>query len=151
MSASARGPSSLRARALACLARREHSRSELARKLARHAQSRDEVDRTLDELEAENLLSAPRFAQSVARRRGERYGVARVRQELKSHGIDGDLLRASTAQLASTELQRARAILARRFGRVATDAAQRQRQMRFLAGRGFSGEVVRRIVGADDD
>lgn len=148
-----RGPApvSLRARALACLAQREHSRTELARKLMRYASSREEVDRLLDALEAERLLSAARFAQSVARRRGERYGVASVRQELMRHGIDGDLLRSTTAALAANELQRARAIWVRRFGRAAADPAERRRQMRFLAGRGFSSEVVRRVVGDDDE
>lgn len=143
---------SLLARALGYLARREHSRLELSRKLAPHAASADELERLLDDLEANKLLSEVRFVDVLTRSRGARFGVARVRQELKSHGVDDDLLRGAVDQLKQTELARARALWQRRFGQPAADAAGRAKQMRFLAGRGFSSEVIRRVVaGADDD
>ena len=58
----ARRPRSLRARALSYLARREHSRLELRRKLAPHAESPEQLESVLDTLEAQGLLSIERFA-----------------------------------------------------------------------------------------
>ena len=142
---------SLLARALGHLARREHSRAELARKLAPHAESAEQLQHLLDDLEAKKLLSDRRFAEVLARSRGERFGTARVRQELRAHGVSDSLVRDAVGELARSELQRARAVWRRRFGKPPADAAEKARQMRFLAQRGFSGEVIRRIVGGRED
>jgi regulatory protein len=143
---------SLQARALAYLARREHSRAELARKLAPHAESADQLNAVLDDLEARKLLSEARFVEVLSRSRGERFGTARIKQELRSHQVCDDLVRATIEDLSKSELDRARAVWARRFGQAAANAAERARQMRFLAGRGFSGEVIRKVVaGAESD
>ena len=142
---------SLLARALGYLARREHSRAELARKLSPHAGSADELQRLLDDLEQKKLLSDRRFTEVMARSRGDRFGVARVKQELRMHGIDDSLVREAVTALAITELQRARAVWRRKFDTPPAGAAERARQMRFLAQRGFSGEVIRRVVGGRDE
>jgi regulatory protein len=142
---------SLLARALGYLARREHSRAELARKLAPHAESAAQLDRLLDDLEAKTLLSDRRFTEVLARSRGERFGTARVRQELRAHGISDSLLRDAVGELARTELQRARAVWRRKCGAPPADGAERARQMRFLAQRGFSSDVIRRVVGGHEE
>jgi len=141
---------SLLARALGYLARREHSRSQLSRKLSPFAETVEQLQRLLDELESKKLLSDRRFTDVLARSRGERFGAARIRQELRAHGIDDSLVREAVGDLARTELQRARAVWRRKFGTPPADAAERARQMRFLAQRGFSGEVIRHIVGGRD-
>ena len=141
---------SLLARALGLLARREHSRVELGRKLLPYAPDAGEVDRLLDELQAKKLLSEARFVDVLARSRGERFGAARVRQELRAHGIADELQRPVLNDLRATEFARARALWLRRFGAPAGDAAGRAKQMRFLAGRGFSSEVIRKVVGGDE-
>jgi regulatory protein len=112
----ARRPPSLLARALALQARREHSRAELAQRLAPHAQSAEEVERALDTLAAKGLLSESRFAEALVHRRAERFGAARIRHELKDKGIGGDLLSAATAAIAASELDRARAVWRKKFG-----------------------------------
>jgi regulatory protein len=142
---------SLLARALGYLARREHSRAELARKLAPHAESTEEMQRVLDELERDRLLSDRRFTEVLVRSRGERFGAARVRQELRAHGVGDALVREAVGELARTELQRARAVWRRKFGAAPADAAERARQMRFLAQRGFDAEVIRRVIGGRDE
>ena len=142
---------SLLARALGYLARREHSRAELQRKLAPHAESADQLARLLDELEAKKLLSDRRFTEVMTRSRGERFGAARVKQELRARGISDPLVREAVDGLARTELQRAREVWRRKFGSPPADAAERARQMRFLAQRGFSAEVIRRVVGGKDE
>ncbi len=149
----ARRPRSLRARALALLARREQSRLEMRRKLAPHAESPEQLDTLLDTLESQGLLSSERFADSVVNRRAGRFGAARIRQELRQHELPAELVGEHLAALDRTEYERARQVWARRFGTPPADAAERLRQARFLAARGFRADVVHRVVGArhDDD
>ena len=141
---------SLLARALGYLARREHSRAELARKLAPHAESAEQLASLLSSLEAKKLLSETRFVEVLARSRGARFGTARIRQELCAHLVHDDLVRPVIDQLRQSELERARALWERKFGTPAADATARIRQMRFLAGRGFSTEVIRKVVRGSD-
>ena len=79
---------SLKARALRYLAAREHSRLELGRKLARHAEEGDDVGAVLDWLQAQKFLSEERFAESLVHRRAARFGSSRIMSELQSHGLD---------------------------------------------------------------
>lgn len=140
---------SLKGRALKYLAAREHSRVELTRKLAPHAESPEQVAQVLDELEAKGLLSAQRFADSVLHRKAARFGAARVQAELTQHQLPDDIARSAVQSLRETEFERAHALWLRRFGQPPSDVQDKARQMRFLAGRGFSGEVVRRVVRGD--
>ncbi len=137
---------SVKGRALKYLAAREHSRAELTRKLAPHAESSEEVQRVLDELETRGFLSAERFAESVVHRKAARYGTARLKAELFQHQLPEDITRAVTQSLRETEQDRAQALWQKRFGEVAQTPAELAKQMRFLAGRGFSGDVIRRVV-----
>ena len=143
---------SLKGRALRLLAQREHSRSELQAKLARHVQEGDDLPALLDELQARDFINAERVAESVVHRRAERFGIQRVLQELRRKGLDEDLVRSTAAQLTGTELQRARAVWRQRFGDQPADTPQeRARPMRFLATRGFAADVVRRVVRGGDE
>ena len=152
------GSLSVKGRALRYLAQREHSRQELERKLARRvddteqASAQQQIARALDELTAAGLLSESRAAASVLRSQGQRYGVRRLKQTLQSKGLDAELISTTLQQARSTELERAREVWRRRFGTPPASAAERARQMRFMAGRGFEGDVIRRVVqGADED
>lgn len=141
--------------AVSALARREHSRAELARKLQRQlpeGAGPSEIDRVLDELARKGMLSEARFAASLVRSRGQRFGTARVRQELKQHGLAPDLIAQATDELARSELTRARDVWRRRFGVPPRDDAERAKQLRFLAARGFSADVILRVVrGASEE
>lgn len=152
---------SLQARALGWLAQREQSRSELRRKLLRAAlQTQDteaepaddiagQIERLLDALQAQGLLSEERFVESRVRVRAPGLGTRRIQMELARHGLK--LPAQPLQQLRDSELQRATQLWQRRFGASAQDARERARQMRFLAGRGFSGEVIRRVLAIQDD
>ena len=146
---------SLKGRALKYLANREHSRVELLRKLAPHAESQEEIEAALDDLEARGLLSAERFAESMLHRKASRFGAARIQAELAQHRLPSDIAQAALRSLKDTELARAHAVWARRYGKVASDAQEKARQMRFLTARGFAADVVRRVVkgegGAPDE
>jgi len=149
-----RPPPSLQARALGWLAQREHSRSELRRKLLRHA-APDEpdptarVDELLDALQAKGLLSEQRFVESRVRQRSAGMGTTRIAHELAQHGLK--LPPQALQQLRGSELRRAAELCRRRFGAPASDASERARRMRFLAGRGFSGEVIRKVLAGGDE
>ena len=147
------GTLSLKGRALRLLAQREHSRNELATKLARHVQDGDDLNALLDELQAKDFINADRVAESLVHRRAARLGTQRLVQELRGKGLDDDLVRATAERLRATEQERAQAVWRQRFGSVASDAQERAKQMRFLAARGFAGDVVRRVVqgGSPDD
>lgn len=137
---------SLKGRALRYLSMREHSRLELGRKLARHAQEDDDVEALLDFLEKANWLSQERFSESLIHRRAARYGNSRVLAELLSHGVSGDALRDLKVNLAQGEPARACEVWRRKFGSVAPDAAARNKQIRFLMQRGFSQSAVQLAI-----
>lgn len=147
-----RPPLSLKARAIGYLSRREHSRAELARKLAPHAESAEEVDALLDALERENWLSNPRFVDSLVHRRASRYGTARVLQEAKTHQLGSEQIQDLQERLRATELERARDVWRKRFGDAPDSAEARAKQIRFMMARGFSRAVIARVIrGAEDD
>lgn len=140
----------LRDRALNLLARREHSRAELARKLAPHGDP-DEVAVVLDELEQENLLSNARYAESLAHSRAGRHGSLRLKADLREKGVPEVVIGQVVAGAREQDLVAAREVWGKKFSQPPRDAAERAKQMRFLAGRGFPAEVVRRVVGGCDD
>ena len=153
---------SLLTQAIALLARREHSRAELARKLLQRleeGQSPAEVDSTLDELERRGLLSEARFAASLVRTRSPRIGDARLEHELRTRGVPAETAAAALEFLrraeGGSEIARARAVWTRRFGVLPRSTEERARQSRFLQARGFGAEVIRKILrglpGADDE
>lgn len=152
------GGLSVKGRALRYLAQREHSRAELERKLAPHvedgpeASAQAQIAAALDDLATKGLLSEARVAESVLLGQGRRYGVRRLRQTMQAKGLAPELVTQTLQQARVTELERAQEIWRRRFGSPPADGAERTRQMRFLAGRGFEGDVIRRVVrGGDDD
>ncbi|MEO7549430.1 MAG: recombination regulator RecX [Ramlibacter sp.] len=140
------GQLSLKGRALRLLSGREHSRAELERKLASREEEPGQLRQVLDELQARDFISDQRAADSVVHRRSAKLGVGRIRQELQAKGLGAELVQQAVAGLKSTELARAREIWQRRYAAAPQDAAERGRQMRFLAARGFDGDVIRRVV-----
>ena len=141
---------SLLKRAVALLARREHSRAELARKLMRRldeGQDRADVDAVLDELQRRDLLSEDRFAAAVVRARAARYGDARLRQDLKSRGATPDAAATALDAVRGSELRAGSHRLGAplRHG-PPTSLQERARQVRFLEARGFSAAVIRRVL-----
>lgn len=170
--ASAASPGlSLKARAIALLAQREHSSAELRRKLLRLAQQialarvndealpasppdeeavAEEVEALLAWLQAQGYLDEARFVESRVHARSGRWGQQRIAQELAQHGLS--LSAEQREALAASELQRARDIWQRKFGGQApVTPADKARQLRFLLGRGFSAALVQRLWRSTSD
>ncbi len=168
---------SLKNRALHYLSLREHSRLELGRKLARHAEEGEDVEALLDFLEKSRFLSSERFSESLVRRRAENYGNKRILAELQTHGLNVDVLERSKAELAETEVARACAVWQKKFGRgskpeqgtanesdsecgpcdanaytivdKAKVQSERNRQIRYLMQRGFSSKAIKIAMRGD--
>lgn len=104
----------------------------------------DEVDALLDWLQSHRHLSEERFVESRVHARQSRFGNLRIRQELSQHalGLTADL----SADLKQSERERARAVRQRKFGDAAASLSDKARQARFLAGRGFSAEVIWQVL-----
>ena len=142
---------SLKGRALRLLSMREHSRTELERKLARFEEEIGTLAKALDELQAKGFINEARVIESVLHRRAGKLGAARIKQELQSKGLDPQAVRDAVAGLQDNERERAQEVWRRKFGAAPTDIKETTRQMRFLATRGFTTDVIRRVVGAKTD
>lgn len=136
----------LKQRAVAMLARREHSRAELAKKLSAYG-SQEDIDSVLNSLQDAKLLSDQRFAAAFIRSRAERFGVGRLRQELRQRGVEGELAEQelNTDDLPA-EIERARVVWQKKFDGQPADAREWAKQARFLQGRGFSSDIIRRVL-----
>ncbi len=140
-------PAALKARALRYLVRREHSRAELARKLAPFTPSPAVLEQVLDALVAKKQLSDERYAELRARQLARKYGAARIRLDLRAKGVGGEIIeRVSVAD----ELQRAASILQRKYRVPAASREERARRMRFLQQRGFSHDTISKLLSSDD-
>jgi len=143
---------SLKGRALRYLAAREHSRSELERKLKPHEETPGQLAQVLDDLQAKDFISEARVVESVINRRAGRFGASRIKYELQNKGLGAEAVADAVERLKGSELERAREIWRKKFEGPALDAAGKAKQMRFLAARGFGGDVIRRVVAqADED
>jgi regulatory protein len=133
----------LQRRALRLLARREHTRAELARKLAPHSDSPPALESLLARLQTQGSLSEERYAEARAHQLSRKFGAVRIRRELMAKGVAAETAAQVAADLRKSELERARSILGRKYKTAAQSPRERARRMRFLYSRGFSEEVIR--------
>lgn len=159
---------SIKGRALRALSQREHTRQELERKLKSYEEEAGQLAKALDELEAKGFISEARVVESLVQRKASRLGTARIKQELQAKGVSADAIQHAQKELQETELARAQELWQRKFGDKADALAEakleaddeddekerdfdaenkaRAKQMRFLLTRGFSGEVVKKVL-----
>ncbi len=137
---------SLAARALRLLARRDHTRVELERKLAPHVEDGATLQGLLDDFTARGWLSEARVVEELVHAQRKRLGPERIRQALLQKGVVEELIAPALRDLKDTELETARAVWSRKFKTLPQTAAERARQVRFLQSRGFSIEIALRAV-----
>ena len=128
------------------LSQREHSRTELERKLAAHETTPGELAQALDDLQARDFINEGRVIESVINHRASKLGAVRLKQELAAKGLGGEAVAQALAALKDTELERAREVWQKKFGEPAQDPRERAKQARFLLTRGFAAEVVSKLV-----
>ncbi len=132
------------------LARREHTRAEMTRKLSPHAESAEQIEQLLNALTARGWLSETRFAETRANTLARKFGSRKIEYDLKSRGVSAEVVEQTLERARAQELENCRTAWQRKFGALPQDAAERGRQMRFLAGRGFSADAVRAVLRAGD-
>jgi regulatory protein len=136
----------LMARALQALARREHSRQELQDKLQRFEENPGELSAVLDQLEKHGWLSEQRYVEQLTGVRRRKFGAARIVSELRGKGVSEEALEKAQVELGAGEIEAARAVWKKKFGVLPEGLKEKARQARFLAGRGFSAEVVHAVL-----
>jgi regulatory protein len=142
---------SLRGRALQALARREYSRAELHAKLLPHVIETDDVGALLDDLVMRGWLSDARAMEQTVRIRSARFGTQRIAHELRQKGISDGLISAAIPQLKEGELEAARAVWHRKFATPPQDQKEKAKQVRFLQSRGFSMDVIFKVMRISDE
>lgn len=140
-----------RKKALAMLARREHSGAELRAKLSAGFPERI-IAETLAALEREGWLSDDRFAEAFIRARRERgYGPVRIRAELRERGLSDELIDHHLDMRDPDWLRPLEQVWSKRFrARQGADFAERARQQRFFQARGYTAEQIRAVIGRGD-
>lgn len=140
------------AQALKLLARREHGRAELARKLAQRGWESRHIDPVLQRLSEAGYLSDARYAQArVAELQRRRYGPLRAQAELRARGIDRQAITEAVQVDDEAWYQACRAARAQLFGRQTPGSAlERSRLQRQLQARGFTGAQIRAALGKDN-
>lgn len=138
---------SIRNTAMNLLARREHSANELLQKLKQRDFEHDEILLSIEELQADNLQSDARFAESFINQRvNAGYGPVRIRHELRQKGVDEELVDTMLEHFDGEWQDLMQQQRVRKFGaEIPGDYAQKMKQARFLQNRGFSPESVMRL------
>jgi regulatory protein len=148
----AMAPISLTGRALRLLSAREYSRAELERKLAQYEEEPGALAKVLDTLAAKDFINESRVLDSVVHRRASKLGASRIKQELQAKGLEPEAVAEAVQALRASEVDRAREVWRKKFGSPPVDAAERGKQMRFLASRGFGGDTIHKVVsGGEED
>ncbi len=145
-------PGAVRLKAMDLLARREHSRLELQRKLCRKGCDEALVEAVLAQLVAEGLLSDGRFAESyVNARKARGEGPVRIRAALREKGVGDELIADVLDDEAADWQALIRAAWHKRFaGKLPQDHKERARQARFLQQRGFTMEQIGALLFRGD-
>ncbi|WP_314488604.1 recombination regulator RecX [Pseudomonas sp. MLB6B] len=145
-------PVAVRRTAMDLLARREHGRVELTRKLRQRGASDELIEPALDRLAEEGLLSEARYLESFIRYRSNSgYGPARIREELGQRGLDRGDIDQALRESGVSWAEKLRDVWQRKFdGLRPEDPHTRARQTRFLAYRGFSMEMIGRLLSGRD-
>ena len=135
-------PGELRERALRLLARREHSRAELVRKLEHAGFATCDIQPLLDEFETKNWLSDRHFAESYVADHRARAGSVKLAYDLRQRGVSESTIQTVLNQNADSEVDRALDVWRRKFGSPPADSHEKARQMRFMQSRGFTQTIV---------
>ncbi|MDY3331447.1 MAG: recombination regulator RecX [Pelistega sp.] len=140
-------PVNLLAKAVALLSRREYSEQELRRKLTKYTEDTAQIDTVIARLQKENWQSDERFAENFVLFRQQRWGNLKILQALRQHHLSAETVATLKENLQATELERAVEVWERKFhGQYPTSPQEKAKQMRFLASRGFSADVVYKVI-----
>ena len=137
-------PATVRHAAMDLLARREHGRVELARKLRQRGASDEHIETALDRLSEEGLLSEARYLESfISYRARSGYGPQRIRDDLLQRGLNRSDIEQVLRDSGIDWRAALHEVWQRKFsGQLPTDAREKAKQMRFLVYRGYPMDLV---------
>lgn len=140
---------SIRNKALQLLGRRDHSKKELQQKLslAFPDSPTEEIENVLLDFIELGWVSDARFAEQWVYFRSQRYGQQRLKHELHEKGIDSEIIAQVLAEISDAEEINARTLWQKKFIAPPRNLAERSKQLRYLANKGFSLSIVYRVVG----
>lgn len=139
------------------MGKREYSYFELAQKLKTFAEESDEspaseqISAILDDFKKRGWLSDARFAEQLVHARQSKFGSARVANELREKGVADDLIESAVEEVKANELGHARQICHKKFKSSPTSREDWARQARFLQSRGFSFDVIKKVLNSKSD
>lgn len=141
-------PVAVRRAAMDLLARREHGRVELTRKLRQRGAPDELIAATLERLAEEGLLSEARYLESfVASRARAGYGPMRIREELAQRGLPRPAIEQALSEAEVDWGEQLRELWQRKFaGQLPQGMREKAKQARFLGYRGFSQEQIGRLL-----
>ncbi|WEJ70956.1 recombination regulator RecX [Pseudomonas sp. PSE14] len=140
-------PVAVRRVAMDLLARREHGRAELSRKLRQRGAAQELIDPALDRLAEEGLLNESRYLESyIASRARAGYGPVRIREELSQRGLPRGEIDSALSESDVDWSENLREVWRRKFARLPQDARERAQQGRFLSYRGYPMEAISRLL-----
>ncbi|MGY4534260.1 regulatory protein [Pseudomonas sp. TE3786] len=140
-------PAAVRRTAMDLLARREHGRVELTRKLRQRGATPELIQPELDRLTEEGLLSESRYLESfVSYRARSGYGPVRIREELGQRGLARADIEQALRECGIDWREQMEEVWRRKFGEQPNDARERAKQGRFLAYRGYSMDMISRLL-----
>jgi regulatory protein len=140
--------------ALALLTRRDHTKLELAQKLARKGYAAEDISTVLDRLEESGLINTNRYIQNfITYRRSRGYGPRRIAMELHTKGAPEALIDEYLNIHDNSWLTEIHNVWQKQFkGRTPADHQTRAKQMRFLFNRGFTQEQIKAVMqGTNED
>lgn len=140
-------PAAVRRAAMDLLARREHGRVELSRKLRARGASPELIEPALERLADQGLLSEARYLESYVRMRANAgYGPLRIREELTQRGLDREDVEQALRDSGFDWGEQLRDVWSRKFGALPDDQRERARQGRFLSYRGYPLDLIGRLL-----
>lgn len=134
--------------ALRLLTRREHGALELCEKLQQKGFSPIEAKDALDNCQRLGLQSDNRFVEVYCRSRiRQGYGPIKISQELKSKGIEPELIVNELTQEKDNWLTYALEVWQKKNkGQIGMSFAEKQKQQRFLLYRGFNMDTITMLM-----
>ena len=137
----------IRRAAMDLLARRDHSRREIYRKLSPRVEHGEQLDLVLEQLSKDGLQSDERFVESYIRfRRLKGMGPTRIKVELREKGIAENLMAESLYKDEYAWMDTINKVLQKKYGDTTPQTAKdKAKWVRFLTYRGFEYEQIERV------
>ena len=140
----------LKKRALYYLGKREYSRLELHKKIKAFSQELEletqDIKAILNDLEGNNWLSDQRFTEQFILSKKNKYGVEKIRYELKVRGVADNIINTELVKIKTENYSLAKKIWAKKFDGAPKSLDERNKQIRFLQGRGIDIELIHQIL-----